>query len=118
MSPWNPEEATPDPDGRPDVAIVPYVEALNTHGVETLQSCAGHVHEDGTKTDGHLWLGPDALTPDDARELADTDGLYGVCRRYARAECWEVTYPGMAVGEETLRWNMEPLFAVLEVPLP
>lgn len=115
---WDPEEATPESDGLPDTAIVPYVEALNEHGVETLQSCAGHVHEDGTKTDGHLWLEPDALTPEDARELRDREGLFGVCRRYVREECWEVTFPGMAFDEDTLRYNLRPLFDVLEVPLP
>ena len=55
---WHPSEATDAPDGLPDRAIVPLVEALRETGVVTLQSCAGH---EGTD-DGHLWIRADSVT--------------------------------------------------------
>lgn len=54
---WDPSLATDEPDGLPDRAIVPLVEALRSRGVVTLQSCAGHPGTD----DGCLWVRADSV---------------------------------------------------------
>lgn len=44
-------------NGYPDPAIIPLCDQINAlDGVCTLQSCAGHVVEDGLLRSGHLWL--------------------------------------------------------------
>lgn len=55
---WDPSEATDDPDGLPDRAIVPLVESLRARGIVTLQSCIGHPYRgEGTAGyDGTLWV--------------------------------------------------------------
>jgi len=53
-----------DPGGRgfPDPDILPWCDKLNAlPGVCTLQSCAGHRHQDGSLSSGQLWLW---LSPD------------------------------------------------------
>lgn len=51
--------------GFPDPAILPWCDRLNAlRGICTLQSCAGHRHNDGSLSSGHLWLW---LSPDVAR---------------------------------------------------
>lgn len=112
---WNPEKATNASDGLPDKAIVPYVRRLNDAGVETYQSCSGHVHDDGRKSDGCLWFESDELDPE---ALAEVEEFHTVCRRYARSECWDVKFRGLARSEVALQNAMNALFANLGVDLP
>lgn len=118
MTDWNPDEANEKSDGKPDKAIVPWVEALNNQGIQTFQSCSGHKHEDGTYSDGVLWIGPEAIDENQAQHLARTDEFTSVCRRYSREECWEVGFPGLAEGENQLSVAMECLFMILGLELP
>lgn len=55
---WNPDQATNESDGYPDVKMVPLVEALRTAGYTTYQSCQGHsMPEHGyVSRDGGLWI--------------------------------------------------------------
>lgn len=110
---WDPAEATPHADGKPDVAIVPYVDALRDAGIVTLQSCSGH-NEDGILTDGHLvWVADGHLDPDD---LASSR-FHVVRKEYKRyrAPAWEVNFRGMTVGEGQLKKDMEALFRALGI---
>jgi len=113
----NPDKATDEPDGNPDTAMVPYVEALRAEGIETYQSCAGH-GPDGQSSDAHLWFESDAMAEGGARYLAQHDGFHSVCRRYAREDCWEVVFAGMNAGEGTFREHAEELAAVLGITAP
>lgn len=116
MSSWDPDEATPYQDNRPDAAIVPYVEALRDHGIETLQSCAGHVHEDGRLSEGHLWFR--AFGTFEPKLAAKCDPLSEVMRRYVREECWQVTFPGHAEGPDALHEAMRVVFGSLGLDEP
>lgn len=120
---WDPDEATPESDGKPDAAIVPYVEALRDAGVVTLQSCSGHVHPDGTRTDGVLWIAATGgvMSWSDAAVLAyHGHGIHYAKRAWQRGceSRWEVAFPGLAESEESLRRSMESLFGALGVDPP
>lgn len=55
--------AQPGEHGHLDPDIIPLCDKLNTlPGVCTLQSCAGHVLDDGYLRSGHLWLWLDKAT--------------------------------------------------------
>jgi hypothetical protein len=55
-------KASDEPDGWPDLAMIPLVEWLRAAGIVTLQSCAGHLGTD----DGHIWVD------------ADSEAVYGL----------------------------------------
>lgn len=110
---WNPEEATSDPDGLPDTAIVPYIEALNSAGIETYQSCSGHTFEREGKTlhkSGLLWFAPIDIDP---RELASNYTLERISLMYEPEHCWEVVFPGLAQSEEAFDSAMHAVFDVV-----
>lgn len=50
---WSPERATDEPDGLPDIRIVPLIDLLRLSGFVTLQSCSGH-----PGFDGHIYFDP------------------------------------------------------------
>lgn len=114
---WSPGDATSVSDGNPDTAIVPYVEALNAAGVVTYQSCSGHVHEDGRKSDGHLWFESDEFDP---QAFVDAGDLHTAARQWGREAfpVWIVHFPGLAISERSLRLSMDALFTNLGVGLP
>ena len=114
MSTWDPDKATAHSDGNPDTAIVPYVEALNDAGVESLQSCSGHVHPDGTLSSGHLWFRPRTgeLSPE---SLVDSNEFERVARLYHPEACWMVVFPGLAGSPADLRMAMRALFHALGI---
>ncbi len=94
--------------GVPDPAIVPWCTRLNAmEGVCTLQSCAGHVERDGTRTAGHLWLWLDMRRSQEwnrrAHELAATPGVERVARLYSPwgQEVHEVWFEGEERGRLT-----------------
>lgn len=111
---WDPAEATDDRDGRPDRAMVPYVEALLKHGVRTYQSCAGHVDEKGVRHGGVLWFDHPAFSPDRA---LDTNEFDQVARLWGRESfpLWEVRFRGQARSDAALRAAMDALWYVLDI---
>jgi hypothetical protein len=61
---WEPEKATNEPDGLPDIGVVSLIQHLRKQGIITRQSCAGHPGE----SDGHVMFDPSVL-PDSIRSL-------------------------------------------------
>lgn len=111
---WADHSPTDERDGRPDTAIVPYVNILRERGVDTYQSCSGHVYEYDEETlreDGTLWF--DA--PVDVDALVESGEFSRVQRMHHPEDCWEVIFPGMAQGPSALASAMAALFAALEV---
>lgn len=92
---WDPSQATDDPDGLPDRAIVPLVEDLRGRGVVTLQSCAGHAG----RQDGHLWVRADTVALESVHQLivaAAADSLFHrVALMYGPepTPVWEFVWP-------------------------
>lgn len=103
MTEWPATDPTPVADNRPDTAIFPYVQALNESGVTTYQSCSGHVHADGTRTDGHLWFDAPDVAVD---RLVASDAITYVRRMHKAEQCWEVVFPGLSHGEAALERAM------------
>lgn len=115
---WSEHTPTDKPDGKPDTAIVPYVNKLQSEGVETYQSCAGHQYEqNGTKLSesGTLWFECEDL---DVDRLVMSPQMTLVKRVYKPEQCWEVVFPGHAIGEEAFGIAMEHLFECIDVDLP
>ena len=115
---WNPEEATPESDGKPDTTIVPYVEALRENGVKTYQSCSGHIVEyEGREIEksGGLWFNTPRFDPRQGGR-----GLDHVARLYGREEVpvWSVKFKGLNRDEEALLCSMQVLFRNLGIEIP
>lgn len=109
---WDPERSTPDPDGLPDTAIVPYIQHLNANGIQTLQSCAGYVRDNGLRDSGCVWFVADSFSPDDAVESGEFER---VARLYHPERAWEVVFPGLAESEAALEAAMAALFHALGI---
>jgi hypothetical protein len=118
MGDWPDQRPTHESDGKPDAAIVPYVSALNDAGIETLQSCSGHQHDDGTKSSGHLWFRPQ-VGELSVESLAQSNEFERVARLYEPEACWEIVFPGLAHSLADLRMAMKTLFWALDLePIP
>jgi hypothetical protein len=80
-------KASDEPDGWPDLAMIPLVEWLRAAGIVTLQSCSGHPGTD----DGHLWI--DATTvPDAAVDGLDWSPFTAVALHLHPRRFWEFVW--------------------------
>ncbi len=75
----------PSEPGHADPDIYPLCDRLNAlHGVCTIQSCAGHILDDGFMRSGHLWLWLDPATAGKFDRQAWTLAAMPAIQRVAR----------------------------------
>lgn len=84
---WDPWEATNEPDGLPDIAIIDLIEYLRDKGVVTLQSCAGHIG----RSDGGLWIAASTVSEKSVRRIA-TSPLERVARMIHPWQQWALRW--------------------------
>lgn len=78
-----------------DSAIEPLVEALNTAGIRTFQSCSGHEDSESYPS-AHVWIEEAALDDKRAQVLSEQSGIEQVAKLFGREKCpvWEIIFIG------------------------
>lgn len=103
--------ATDASDGRLDRPMVPYLKGLNNlPGIRTVQSCSGHVHDDGSMSSGHLWfrlaqrlhIGFERVS---IPTLSGSPLIEEVCRLYKPEDCFAIVF--MGVEHDCLEESMD-----------
>lgn len=109
---WNPEEATPKSDGKPDEAIVPYVESLRKRGIVTYSSCSGHEEEDKW---AHIQLADMEL---DLGHIDKNSRGFSHVKRLYPGQVWDIRFRGLNHSEEELEKNMRVVFEAIGAEFP
>lgn len=88
-----------------DSEIVDWISELNKFdGIETIQSCSGHKHEDGSLSCGHLWFRVTKRPFSDASFLTTLLSVIGqeliekVTDMWHPERCYEIVFKGLEHG--------------------
>lgn len=114
---WNPEEATPYSDGKPDSAMVPYIEFLRSRGIVTYSSCSGHPAEAEEEEKWGFIQIEDVELDLDVIDRNSYPNFSTVTRIYP-GPVWEIKFRGLTESEEVLQESMEVIFEAIGVEIP
>ena len=78
-----------------DEQITPLVKRLNDLGIETFQSCSGHIGSESYPS-AHIWVERNALTDNQADILSRQQGVEEIVLRFGREReaIWEIVFEG------------------------
>lgn len=125
---WDLQKPTPRPDGKPDSAIVPYIESLRKQGITTYGSCSGHPEEMYLNDDGEYenwqdraacgYLCIEPLDEIDLEPVEEVGTISQVYRQYKPNEDWTFQFNGLWQSEDCLEKEMRAIFEAVGADFP